>query len=491
MAEFVNIRDGGKTNEEGANRLFSKAHNQEAVLGDTDWQVTENSPTPDASIDLALGDGIIQKDDYIFHGWATAKVDITIPANASGNPRIDAVVAYIDLAVVDDTSNNNPGALKFINVQGTPAGSPVAPTDGEIQTAVGASNPFFRLAEIAVADGFSAINNANITDKRTWLALTSAAQTLQYDNINNKWVLTDKLEVDQVNTDVVNEKTTATGVTIDGLLVKDKGLQRFTDGDNDFIGSGGLWSADDIAVDRDASMTAAVAYIGGQRVTVSAVTAKTFTASKDTYVDLGINGVLDYNEVANGASPPALAANHTRLAIVTTGASATATLIDRRNLSPITLARAEIIEGTYDNLFVDNIPARNLIEVLATVVDSGGTIGCDVTFNEDSGANYVRKLQVPGSVDTNAVSQTDLGLMNTAADVKHFKAVITNIATLAKLGNWSSAEETANGAAATMTRNAGAFKWHNTSVQINHVNFSNPGAGSYGAGSKMVIKGYN
>ena len=389
MAEFVAIRDGGKTNEEGAFRVISKAFNQEAVLGDTDWQVTENSPTPDASIDLALGDGIIQKDGYLFHGWATAKVDITIAANSSGDARIDAIAAYIDLAVVSSASNNNPGALKFKNVQGTPAGSPVAPTDGEIQTSVGGSNPFLRLAEIAVADGFSAINDGNITDKRTWLAFTSADQTLQYDSITSTWKLTDKLDIATsittpiVNTDAVSEDTPGNGVPVDGLLIKDKTLQRFTEGDNDFVASGGVWTADSVGSTLLGSMTAIVVYIGGVRVAVSAVTAKAFTASKDTYVDVGSDGVIDYNEAANNAASLALAADHIRIGIVITDGTSINDVddINQGQVAPNGPTVSSVVLSVTDtlgNLIYNRNPSTGLIGYKEIVANQGSITSSDV-----------------------------------------------------------------------------------------------------------------
>lgn len=92
----------------------------------------------------------------------------------------------------------------------------------------------------------------------------------------------------------------------------------------DYIASGGVWSGDSYAASRNASMTALVCYINGQRGTVSAVTARAFTASKDTYVDiLNTAGVfsLVYTEVANNAASPALAANSIRLAIIVTDAT--------------------------------------------------------------------------------------------------------------------------------------------------------------------------
>ena len=92
----------------------------------------------------------------------------------------------------------------------------------------------------------------------------------------------------------------------------------------DYVASGGIWSGDSYGSTRNASMTALVCYINGQRGTVSAVTARSFTASKDTYIDvLNTAGVfsLVYTEVTNNAASPALAANSLRLGIVVTGAS--------------------------------------------------------------------------------------------------------------------------------------------------------------------------
>lgn len=94
----------------------------------------------------------------------------------------------------------------------------------------------------------------------------------------------------------------------------------------DNVASGGVWTGDNYNVNRNASLTAGVIYINGRRLTFSAVNARTFTASKDTYVDLldAGNGTATvvYTEVANNAASPALAANSVRLAIIVTGASA-------------------------------------------------------------------------------------------------------------------------------------------------------------------------
>lgn len=77
------------------------------------------------------------------------------------------------------------------------------------------------------------------------------------------------------------------------------------------------------------TITACVAYVEGVRVSTSA-TAKTFTANKDTYVDLDTDGTLQYSEVANGAAEPTWADNSLRLCKVVTGAAAVTSVVDLR-----------------------------------------------------------------------------------------------------------------------------------------------------------------
>lgn len=89
----------------------------------------------------------------------------------------------------------------------------------------------------------------------------------------------------------------------------------------DFVASGCVWSGDSYGSTLNASMTAGVVYINGKRVPVSSVTARAFTASRDTYVDVSDAGVISYNPVTTNAAAPSLAANSIRIAIIVTGAS--------------------------------------------------------------------------------------------------------------------------------------------------------------------------
>ncbi len=78
------------------------------------------------------------------------------------------------------------------------------------------------------------------------------------------------------------------------------------------------------------STTAAgVAYVAGSRLMLSAL-ARTYTSSKDTYVDLTAAGTYTYTEVANNAAAPIQAASTLRLARVVTSATAVTTVADLR-----------------------------------------------------------------------------------------------------------------------------------------------------------------
>lgn len=90
---------------------------------------------------------------------------------------------------------------------------------------------------------------------------------------------------------------------------------------SNFIASGGVVAQ---TVTLTGSFSDIVYYINGLRYSKTAVANKVYTASKDTYVDIGTDGVVDYTEVANGAASPALVANHVRIAkVVTSGAAIT------------------------------------------------------------------------------------------------------------------------------------------------------------------------
>ena len=163
MAKFLQYRDGGKTDEKGISTHLAGLFTGEVING---MAVTQNSPL---GMSVLVSEGRVMIDsgsDYPYLGFTDANEVVTITTADGSNPRIDAIVAYIDLSVVDSTNANNPGAFKIVAVAGTPAGSPSAPNNSAISTAIGSGNPFIRLANVTVGTGVTTITTGNVSDQR-------------------------------------------------------------------------------------------------------------------------------------------------------------------------------------------------------------------------------------------------------------------------------------------------------------------------------------
>ena len=122
------------------------------------------------------------------------------------------------------------------------------------------------------------------------------------------------------------------GQVPDGSItsIKAPTLAKYADLLNDFVVSGSLPST---STTLSTTIPEQIAYVMGQRVD-KASEAHTFTASKDTYVDLGTNGAYTYVEVANAAAAPAITANSIRMFKIVTDASTITTVTDLRTLNP-------------------------------------------------------------------------------------------------------------------------------------------------------------
>jgi len=120
---------------------------------------------PTTSIDVLAGAALVQGIGYI----NSATVSFVIAANGSGNPRIDTVVLRADYALQ---------TVRLAVLAGTPAVSPV-PTALTQSANVLWEIP---LADIAVANGFATITNANITPRAE---IVNAAAGIYLDNVLN------------------------------------------------------------------------------------------------------------------------------------------------------------------------------------------------------------------------------------------------------------------------------------------------------------------
>jgi hypothetical protein len=152
------------------------------------------------------------------------------------------------------------------------------------------------------------------------------------------------------------------------------------------------------------SITGGVAYIAGARFNFVGVGSQTFTASKDTYVDVDVNGNVYLVVVANGATAGMpLTANTIRVAkVITSGTAVTSVVqlsfdplgnfIYNTNSNPITLGYAQITS----NFSTSSVGAVYINGLGVTVVvPSGGRrikISCFCSDVYSSGASGYNAL---------------------------------------------------------------------------------------------------
>jgi len=290
--------------------------------------------------------------------------------------------------------------------------------------------------------------------------------------------------------------------------------RQFSESSADFVVSGGIWS---LISGRDATMTALVAYIKGYRNTIAAVATRTFTASKDTYVDVLKNPTtniftLVYSEVANGAASPSLAANSIRLAKVITSGTAITFIVQSgfdslgnrlRNTGVIGGAQApslfyeELTRMTVitpvNELFSGTFPARRYLQIRGTL-KLGGVTRVAMQFNGDSGVNYSDDYSLyDGNATGLDISQTFMpiyGRNSGAGDVIHFVLELDNYATFHKLGRVDSylAGQPSNGGGLPQTC---WTKWINQVNQITSARLFNRDAATFVVGSEVIVLGHD
>ncbi len=184
----------------------------------------------------------------------------------------------------------------------------------------------------------------------------------------------------------------------------------------DYVASGGIWSGDAYGSTRNASMTALVCYINGQRGTISAVTARSFTASKDTYIDVLNNSgtfSLVYTEVTNNAASPALAANSLRLGIVVTGASNIASVASINQGQPektlpstCNVGKAGI-DSLGNRICLRNQHAPLTFTANVNLAGSGDVLSLTLPLLQDM------RLEVEGLLSTNCINTPSCAMYST------------------------------------------------------------------------------
>jgi hypothetical protein len=143
-----------------------------------------------------------------------------------------------------------------------------------------------------------------------------------------------------------------------------------TEGSFGFVSSGLVWTADAAGSTRLASMTSGRIRVNTTFLAIAAVTSRTFTASKDTYIDILDNldgtGTIVYTEVTNNAASPALASNSVRIGIIVTGATTIASTGsvnqgEETKVLPIASSIAYSVTDSIGNLICPRDAARRTL----------------------------------------------------------------------------------------------------------------------------------
>lgn len=176
----------------------------------------------------------------------------------------------------------------------------------------------------------------------------------------------DVLTADQLDNLVENIESLADGSGIDENSINLSKIKTASEFVFDFVASGCVWTGDALGSTRAASMTSGVVYIGGKRVTVATVSARTFTASRDTYIDVDNTGTVFYTEVTNNNASPALSAGRIRLGIIVTAAGSIAAVGsinqgEYDKVLPIASSIAYSVTDSLGNLICPRDPYRKLL----------------------------------------------------------------------------------------------------------------------------------
>lgn len=153
-----------------------------------------------------------------------------------------------------------------------------------------------------------------------------------------------------------------------------------------FVASGLIWSGDSYGASLNGSMTSGVIYYNGVPVAIGAVTANAFAASKDTYIDIDLNGNITYQAVTNNAASPALTANSIRVAIVVSGAGSIASVAainqgQPTKVLPIASSIAYTTTDSLGNLICPRDSGRKTLGYRQIIVSptTTSTTGADIT----------------------------------------------------------------------------------------------------------------
>jgi len=181
--------------------------------------------------------------------------------------------------------------------------------------------------------------------------------------------------------------------------------------------------------DLTSDISAGEAYVNGFRVSKSA-TSNTYTANRDTWVDLNQTGTYTFTTVTNDAAEPVVAANSIRLAKVVTDGTTISTVVDESS----TLVPGLVIPANYrSGLGVSRDVATpltkvsvfpGLVEVNNTIISKTSTTTIDVNTAGDW-ASGTEDVTANGYVYVGISAAGEIKFDDTAASHQNFAVSVT------------------------------------------------------------------
>lgn len=158
-----------QTDERGHQYALSQLFAGE-TLGDS----LKVSPATNSSMNISIESGYAQIpfNDYAYQCWLDTDATMTLDGADQSLNRISYIVAYIDRGhTFTESVKNNPGLMYIMEIKGSDASNPEPPSAAQIQSTVGANNPYILLAQIYVPANATIITLSNVTDLRTKISL--------------------------------------------------------------------------------------------------------------------------------------------------------------------------------------------------------------------------------------------------------------------------------------------------------------------------------
>lgn len=150
------------------------------------------------------------------------------------------------------------------------------------------------------------------------------------------------------------------------------------------------------------------------------------------------------------------------------------------------------LSSSGDTIEVASFPARAHLKIVLKFYGTGGSVGAHIRFNSDAGSNYADAFTANGAAATQNSSSSNIIVTGaTTVGESFYTAEITNESAEYKLLTGRRVQSDGTGAADSISIFTNAGLWANNSSQITTITVTNTGAGSFDAGSELIVLGHD